>query len=83
MLYDTGSNTFKDLFVFLEILVEVLDTDLIRTYDIFIHIGQAEATFPERHLITEGLDEFGIDEHLLEILGSRIIGIERIAIDNK
>ena len=81
MLDDAGTDAFKDLFMLLELLVQVFDSNLIGTNHLLIDIGQTEATFLERHFIPECFDKFSIDENLFEILGGWIIGVERIAID--
>ena len=83
MLDDTGANTLKDLFMFLEVLIKVFDADFIGTHHLLVYIRQAEASFLEGHLIAKSLKEFGIDENLLEVLGGRIIGIEGVAVDEE
>ena len=83
VLDDTGTDAFKHVLVFLEILVEVLDADLFGAHHLFIDVGQTEAAFLERHHLTKGLKELGVDEHLLETLAIRIIGIEGVAVDDE
>ena len=83
MLYDAGSNTFKNLFVFLEVLVEVFDANFVGTHHLFINMGQAKAAFLERLHFAGSLQNLGVDESLLEVLGSRIVGIEGVAVDEE
>ena len=59
------------------------DADLVVTHHLFIDIGQAEAAFLKRHHVAKGLDELGVDEHLLEALAFRIVGIEGVAVDDE
>ena len=83
MLDDAGADAFKDFLVLLEVLVEVFDADFVGTHHLFINVRQAEAAFPERHLVAESLKEFGVDESLFEVFGGWIIGIERVAVDDE
>ena len=83
MLDDAGTNAFKHFLVFLEVLVKILDADLIFTNHFFIDVGQAETTFFKRHIVTKRLKEFRVDKHLLETLAVRVVGVERITVDNE
>ena len=83
VLDDAGADAFKNFLVLLEVLVKVFDADFVGTHHLFINVRQAEAAFPERHLVAESLKEFGVDKHLLEVLAVGIVGIEGVAVDDK
>ena len=83
MLYDTGADAFEDLFMLLEILVEILDADFVGAHHLLVDVRQAEATLLERHHVAKGLKHLGVDEHLLKVLGRRVVGIEGVAVDDE
>ena len=83
VLYDAGAYAFEHFLVFHEVLVLVADADLVLADDLLKDVRHAQAAFLESDVIAEELEDFGIDEHLLEVLAIRIIGIERIAVDDE
>ena len=83
MLDDTRTNALEDLLVFLEVLVKIAETNFVFTDHFLIDIGQAEAALLKCDIIAEGLEEFGVDEHLFEALRVRIVGIEGVAVGDE
>ena len=83
VLNDAGTDAFKHLLVLLEVLVEILDTDFLGTHHLFVNVRQAKATLLERHHLAKGLNDLGIDKHLLKILAFRIVRKEGVTIDDE